>query len=130
MKKMFLLFSHNLSQTQIDDAKSNLKIEEFVSLPEYLQESWSDIPSDLVILNEYLIPFRNFLVENSNLEDVVLIQGDFGAVYQMVNFVKTLGLKSVYATTNREIEEIEENGKIIKKSIFEHVRFREYIKWN
>lgn len=128
MKKMFLLFSHNLSQTQIDDAKSNLKIEEFVSLPEYLQESWSDIPSDLVILNEYLIPFRNFLVENSNLEDVVLIQGDFGAVYQMVNFVKTLGLKSVYATTNREIEEIEENGKIIKKSIFEHVRFREYIK--
>lgn len=126
MKKMFLLFSHNLSQTQIDDAKINLKIEEFISLPQNLQNLWSDIPSDLVFLNEYLIPFRSFLVENSNFEDIVLIQGDFGAVYQMVNFAKDLGLMPVYATTNREIEEIVIDNQTLKKSIFEHIRFREF----
>lgn len=45
----------------------------------------------------------------------------------MVNFSKDLGLIPVYATTSREIEEFEENGKTIKKSIFEHIRFREYL---
>lgn len=126
MKKMFLLFSHNLTQVQINDAKNNLKIDNFVPLPNNLQELWSNIPSELVSLKEYLLPFRNFLTENSNFKDVVLLQGDFGAVYQMVNFANDLGLKSVYATTTRLIEEIIVDEKTVKKSIFEHRRFREY----
>ncbi len=126
MKKMFLLFSHNLTQIQIDDAKNNLDIEKFVSLSQDLQELWSNIPSDLIFIKEYLLPFRNFLKKNSNFGDVVLIQGDFGAVYQMVNFANDLGLKAVYATTTRVIEEIVIDEKTVKKSIFEHRRFREY----
>ena len=126
MKKMFLLFSHNLTQIQIDDAKNNLDIEKFVSLSQDLQELWSNIPSDLIFIKEYLLPFRNFLKKNSNFGDVVLIQGDLGAVYQMVNFANDLGLKAVYATTTRVIEEIVIDEKTVKKSIFEHRRFREY----
>ena len=126
MKKMFLLFSHNLTQIQIDDAKNNLDIEKFVSLSQDLQELWSNIPSDLIFIKEYLLPFRNFLKKNSNFGDVVLIQGDFGAIYQMVNFANDLGLKAVYATTTRVIEEIVIDEKTVKKSIFEHRRFREY----
>ena len=126
MKKMFLLFSHNLTQIQIDDAKNNLDIEKFVSLSQDLQELWSNIPSDLIFIKEYLLPFSNFLKKNSNFGDVVLIQGDFGAVYQMVNFANDLGLKAVYATTTRVIEEIVIDEKTVKKSIFEHRRFREY----
>lgn len=126
MKKMFLLFSHSLTQSQINDAKSNLGIERFVHLPEDLQLLWSDIPSDLESLKEYLSLFRNFLVENSDFEDVVLIQGDFGAVYQMINFSKDLGLKAVYATTKRVIEEEIIENQTVKKSIFEHIRFREF----
>lgn len=127
MKKMFLLFSHNLSEIQLNDAKSNWEISEVVSLPNKLQDIWSNIPADIENLREYLLSIRNFLAENSQYGDVVLIQGDFGAVYQMVNFSKDLGLIPVYATTSREIEEFEENGKTIKKSIFEHIRFREYL---
>ncbi|CAM3953058.1 CRISPR-associated protein Csx20 [Arcobacter cloacae] len=127
MKKMFLLFSHNLSEIQLNDAKSNLEVSEVVSLPNKLQDIWSNIPADIENLREYLLSIRNFLAENSQYGDVVLIQGDFGAVYQMVNFSKDLGLIPVYATTSREIEEFEENGKTIKKSIFEHIRFRGYL---
>lgn len=127
MKRMFLLFSHNLSEIQLNDAKSNLEVSEVVSLPNKLQDIWSNIPADIENLREYLLSIRNFLAENSQYGDVVLIQGDFGAVYQMVNFSKDLGLIPVYATTSREIEEFEENGKTIKKSIFEHIRFREYL---
>lgn len=123
---MFLLFSHNLTEYQINDAKSNLGVENFVYMSDDLQRVWSNIPSELLFLKEYLRPFRNFLVENSEYGDVVLIQGDFGAVYQMVNFAKDLGLKAVYATTKRVVEEIIVEGKTVKKSIFEHERFREY----
>ncbi len=38
MKKMFLLFSHKLTQTQKDDAIKTLGIDEFVYLPENLQQ--------------------------------------------------------------------------------------------
>ncbi len=126
MKKMFLLFSHNLTENQVNDAKSNLEIENFVPLPCDLQMIWSNIPSEIESLKEYLLPVRNFLTENSKFGDVVLIQGDFGAVYQMVNFAKDLGLKAVYATTERVVEEIIVDGKTVKKSIFEHRRFRNY----
>lgn len=126
MKKMFLLFSHNLSQNQINDAINDFNIEEFVSLPKNLQDLWSDVPTQLENLKDYLLPIKKFLVENSDFEDVVLIQGDFGAVYHIVNFVKDLGLLAIYATTSREVEEFQENGKNIKKSIFEHRRFRKY----
>ena len=126
MKKMFLLFSHTLTETQTNDAKSNLSISDVISLPFYLQEKWSNVPSEIETIKEYLLPIRNFLAENSEYEDVVLIQGDFGAVYHMVNFAKELGLKTVYATTQRTIEEIVIDGKTVKKSIFEHERFREY----
>ena len=127
MKKMFLLFSHKLTQTQKDDAIKTLGIDEFVYLPENLQILFSNIPSDLNNLDEYLLPIKDFLKENSHFGDVVLIQGDFGAVYHIAHFSKNLGLKSVYATTNRVIEEILVDEKTIKKSIFEHVMFRRYI---
>ena len=126
MKKIFLLFSHTLTETQTNDAKSNLSISDVISLPFYLQEKWSNVPPEIETIKEYLLPIRNFLAENSEYEDVVLIQGDFGAVYHMVNFAKELGLKTVYATTQRTIEEIVIDGKTVKKSIFEHERFREY----
>jgi len=56
----------------------------------------------------------------------VLIQGDFGAVYHMVNFAKELGLIPIYATTKRESIELKQGNKIIKKSIFKHIKFRKY----
>ena len=126
MKKMFLLFSHKLTKQQQQDAIKTFEIEEFQYLPKDIQFIFSNIPSNLNSLEEYLIPLKRYLKDNARNEDIVLIQGDFGVVYQMVNFSKSIGLKSVYSTTNRKIEEIKENNKVIKKSIFEHVMFREY----
>lgn len=123
---MFLLFSHNLSEKQKYDAKNSLKIEKFISLDENLQTIWSTVPSDLDNLDEYLKPIENFLLEHAKKDDVALIQGDFGASYKIINFSKNLGLKTVYATTNRIAEEYIKDNKLIKKSIFEHERFREY----
>ncbi|MDX4038019.1 CRISPR-associated protein Csx20 [Aliarcobacter skirrowii] len=126
MNKMFLLFSHTLTKNQKDDAMKSFGIEEFIYLPKDLQELFSNVPNDLKKLSEYLTPIKLFLKQYSKEGDFVLIQGDFGATYILVNFAKSLYLNPVYSTTKRVTQEFEEDGKIIKKSIFEHERFREY----
>jgi hypothetical protein len=127
MKKMILLFSHHLSEKQREAADCEYGIEFFLPLPEALQVLWANIPPTLESIEEVLTPFKKFISETVNDDDIVLIQGDFGAVYQMVNYCKNQNLTAIYATTKREVLEYrDEKGVEVKKSKFEHVRFREY----
>ena len=126
MKKMFLLFSHTLTPAQEVDAKKSLGVDEFVALPQELQELWSNIPPQLTTLDEYLEPLKEYILKNSSKDDVFLIQGDFGGCYNMVNFVKSHGMVAVHSTTTRDVVEKTVNGKVEKFSRFEHVIFRLY----
>jgi len=123
---MFLLFSHKLTATQIEDATKNFGIDEFVPLPEELQQIWSNVPPQLKSLKKHLKPLKKYLKKNLNSDDYVLIQGDFGAVYEMVNYVKKSNTVALYATTKREFTEKKIDDKIIKTSIFSHILFREF----
>jgi len=124
MKKMILLFSHNLTPDQKNDAMTTFGVEEFLPLEADLQKLWSNIPADLANLNDYLKPIKSFLKEVLNHDDMVLIQGDFGATCHLAHFVRELGGVGVYATTVRDVVEKQEGGVIVKTSIFKHVRFR------
>ena len=126
MKQMFLLFSHTLTPAQEADAKRTLGVKSFVVLPEELQTLWSNIPPHLTELAEYLEPLKAYLHQEAKEGDVVLIQGDFGGCYAMVNFVKPLKLTAVHSTTTRNVEEKTVEGKVVKTSVFEHVLFRVY----
>lgn len=127
MKKMFLLFSHTLSESQKVQAKEELSVKEFIPLPSNLQKLWSQIDPDLDTLKGLIEPIEVFLKEKVDSGDYALIQGDFGAVYMMVNFTKKLGVIPMYATTKRYASEfVNADGNTIKKSKFEHRRFRKY----
>jgi len=125
MKRMFLLFSHKLTDEQIEDAKKSFGVDEFIYLPQNLQEIWSNIPPEVEDIKPLLEDIKQFLKENAKTGDIVLIQGDFGAVVEMVEFIR-FWLLPVYATTKRISKEIEKDGKIVKVSEFRHVRFRKY----
>ena len=126
MKQMFLLFSHKLTPAQKADAKATLGVDKFISLPNDLQKLWSNIPPQLDNLEEYLTPLKEYLKLNANSGDYVLIQGDFGGCYEMVNFAKSIGLIPIHSTTTRDVIEKTVNGKVEKFSRFEHVIFRKY----
>ena len=126
MKKLFLLFSHNLTPTQEVDAKESFGIEEFVNLPDNLQQLWSNIPPHLTDISDYLRPLKDYIEKSVEDSDVFLIQGDFGGCYEMVNFVKSLGYLAVHSTTKRDVVEKTVDGKVEKFSRFEHVIFRLY----
>jgi len=126
MSKMFLFFSHKLTDEQIKDAKENLKIKEFVYLPKDLQEKFSNVPPEIDDIKKYSEIFIDFIKNNMKKEDFALIQGDFGVVYHLVDFCKKNNLKAIYSTTKRISKEKEVNGKIVKVSEFKHIKFRFY----
>lgn len=125
---MFLLFSHTLTQSQETDAIYNLSVGDFISLPQDLQDLWSNISPQSDDVADYLQPIKLFLSQNAQKKDYVLIQGDFGCTYHMVDFCKQNNFIPLYSTNKRatkEIRSINEN-KITKISNFEHVKYRFY----
>jgi len=127
MKTLFLVFSHNLTNEQIKDAKTSLKVDNFVYLPEKLQKIWSNIsPSE----NLNLFEIVSWLKQKATQNDFVLIQGEFGATFYLVDFCLTNNITPIYATNKRVSKEIlKPDGTIEKISIFKHISFRKYKKW-
>ena len=126
MKKMILLFSHRLTDAQREDARQQWGVKTYLPLPPDLQRLWSNIDPMLESVTGFLEPVTLFLHEHCREGDIVLIQGDFGACCLMAKETKRLDAVPVYATTKRIVEEFVEEGQQVKKSIFEHRRFRRY----
>jgi hypothetical protein len=122
---IFLLFSHKLTDRQIDELKS-AGIDNFEYMPHSLQNLWSGVLPDIESLQDYIKPVLKWLDAKAKKGDWVLVQGDFGAVCLIVDFCFKRDFVPVYATTKRNTVEKMENGKLIKISQFEHVRFRKY----
>lgn len=126
MKQMFLLFSHKLTKIQEDDAKKNLNIDKFISLPEKLQFYWSNVDPisyDEDNFNEIM----KFVEGNANEGDYILIQGEWGFVHNAVLYCKKINLIPVYSTTTREVKEIyKEDGNVEKISLFRHFIYKLY----
>lgn len=126
MNKLLILFSHKLTEEQVIDAKKNLEINEFIYLPEYLQKIWSNVNPYIDDKSELLKIF-DFIKNNLAKNDYALIQGEWGYVYDTINYCKSLDIIPIYATTERFVSEINKgNGQIEKTSIFKHVMFKKY----
>lgn len=126
MTTMFLLFSHKLTNDQIESAKKDLNCENLVYLPEELQNLWSNIPPAEEGY-KYLTNFKTFFLNNYKKGDYALIQGDWGYTYHMVIFCKEIGVIPVFSTTERNSKDIINNdGSISKISLFKHVIYKRF----
>ena len=123
MKTLFTLINHALTREQEEDARKNLNVDKFINIAD---ASWSDIdPSEKSVI-KFIETYKNKLKKQAKAGDVLMVQGDFGATYNMIRFAKNMGLIAVYATTNRIVSEQVENGKVVIKREFKHAKFREY----
>lgn len=126
MPHLHLLFNHALTPDQERDARTSWGVDTIVSLPQALQNLWSAIPPELDALDTYLAPIIEHLDREARERDLLLVQGDFGATYIVVRYALERSLVPLYATTRREsVDEVVE-GKVVKRSLFSHVRFRTY----
>ena len=121
---MFVLINHNLTEEQKDQALKVFGVEDIINIAD---DAWSNIsPSDeniLYVLNRY----KKELMLEAEAGDILLVQGDFGATYNMINFAKNIGLKTIYATTKRVVQELIIDGKSVTRREFKHENFREYL---
>lgn len=125
--KLGLLFSHSLTENQKKDAADSLAIENLLALPEDLQEKWSNVPVDLDNLDDFLEPIKLWVEENFQEGDYILVQGDFGASYKMVKFLKERGYIPIYSTSKRSVVERKgSDGDIIVERVFSHEAYRAY----
>lgn len=125
--KLFLVFNHTFSSDQIDNARESLHIGDIIELPPNLRHDWGNIPPGLKKISEFLDPVRNWIRWFSSAGDYILIQGDFGACYILVNFSFELGLIPIYSTTQRQANQLaDEDGAIILTHKIKHVLFRKY----
>lgn len=124
MKKMFVLINHDLTQEQKSQALKVFGVEDIINIAD---DTWSNIsPSDeniLYVLNRY----KKELMLEAEAGDILLVQGDFGATYNMINFAKNIGIKTIYATTKRIVKELAIDGKLVTRREFKHEKFREYL---
>jgi hypothetical protein len=119
--------NHKPTEAQKADALMTFGISGFVETPAEISGIWSNITADAETLDDILLPVKAWLASQAEAGDVVLIQGDFGAVYHMVNYAFVKRLVPVYATTSREVVEVlKEDGSIEITRIFRHRMFRRY----
>jgi len=124
MKKMFVLINHNLTQEQKDQAIKSFDIDYIINITD---DTWSNInPVDENILYA-LNTYKKELMLEAEAGDILLVQGDFGATYNMINFAKNIGIKTIYATTKRVVQELIIDGKSVTRREFKHEKFREYL---
>ena len=123
MKTMYILMSHNITAQQKEDAKRTLDVQHFTVLP---TDKWSQIPAETESVETSLLQLKRQLMIQARWGDLLLVQGDYGATYNMVQFAKENGLVPVYATSVRKAYEVVKGDKITTVREFRHVRFREY----
>lgn len=124
---MFLLFSHKLLETQIVYAEKEFKINDFINLPNYLQENWSQVPTNLKTIKDYSQQFCKYLIDKGRPGDYVLIQGKWRVTLYMVNWCLDNGFIPVYCTAKREYSSIKiEESTIENCHTFNYAGFRLY----
>ena len=124
---LLLLFNHTFTEIQSADARRTLGVRAIIALPEDLRRIWRQIPADQPAIYGHLAPLREWVSLTARTDDFILIQGDFGATWLMVQFALNRGMIPVYATTRREAREIRlPDGATQLTHHFRHVMFRRY----
>lgn len=124
MKKLLLLFSHKLTKEQIKDAKEKLNISNFIYLSEELQSKWSNFDIDD---NNTVEKFKEFIINNATIGEYILIQGEYGLVFKMVNWSLNNGYIPIYSYSKREyIKEVLSDGTVKNTHYFKHICYKKY----
>ena len=127
-KNVVIILSHNLTEEQKSDLEVNWNVEGFIDLPEILKEQWKNInPEDEELNNDIIRQLVKFIEDNTEEEDYILIQGEYGMTFLMANKCLDLNRIPIYATTKRISIEKNIDGEIHLEKVFKHIRFRKYM---
>jgi hypothetical protein len=121
----FCLLNHQLTENQIAELKKDFTVKDIIYPPQDVSLLWRSIPPDVDITKELLEPFTSWL-KAAKPGDILVVQGEFGSTFALVDFALKTRLVPIHSTTKRIASETRD-GEIVRRSyIFQHVRFRRY----
>ncbi len=125
MSKAYCLLNHELTQNQISELEAKYKITNITYPSEELSKTWSQIPVteqlDLSVINSVI----GWLAA-ADKDDVLIVQGEFGSTFMIVDFALKNKIIPLYAVTKRVAAEQRDGEIVSRQYIFEHVCFRKY----
>lgn len=127
-KTVVSILSHELLNSQVDELKSTWNVEKIITLPEKLKSAWSNVNPNDDLEDDFNLVYKlkTFILENTNQEDYVIVQGEWGMTFTIVNMCFELNRVPIYATTQRKTKETVKDGQVHSEKVFEHIRFRKY----
>jgi len=126
-KRAVVILSHELNCYQILELKEKWKVSDIIFLPKELKDIWSSINPNGEIDTNYLNSILKFIMDNTNEDDYVIVQGEFGATHYIVNRIFENNRIPLYATTVRKVKEMVIDNITKTERVFEHVNFRKYL---
>lgn len=125
--KAIFLLSHSPTQQQIRELKEDWNVDVVIEIPDEIRNLWQSVSPDAPSVRDEISPVMDWLSQVCSSGDVIVVQGDYGATFIVVNWAKENGCIPVYATTERIVdEEKKEDGSVVQKRVFKHARFRQY----
>ena len=126
MTSVFCLLNHTLTGRQLQDLQDTYGADvRLFTPPDAVSKLWAQVPPEGALSKELLRPVFSWL-ETSAEHDVIIVQGDFGATFAVVDWALSHGRVPLYATTQRIEAEERDGEKVYRHYVFEHIGFRPY----
>ena len=127
MGAIAVVLNHDLSQKQITEIHEELDVSSIYELPESLLEFWKQISPSGELPVVSLKQICRWIEQKTTDGDFVVIQGEFGTVFYLVDFCFAIGRIPLYATSERKYRETQRSDDSVERyHIFRHVQFRRY----
>lgn len=127
MANVLVLLSHPLTDEQIEELRDiSGDAGDIIRMPEELQAIWKQIDIDDSYRKKRMRIF-DWLSRQSTAGDYILVQGEWGTTYAVVDWCFKFQRIPIFAFAERRVIEEQTGSKeIIKKSVFVHRRFARY----
>jgi hypothetical protein len=129
---MPVVLNHQLSPEQREDARRRWGVYEFLTMPPHLAATWANIDPHGALDLDVATAIVDWVRSVAPVGSPVVVQGEAGMTFEVVNRLIVAGYVPVYATSERKVvETVLPDGSTETRRIFEHVQFRAYpmIRW-
>lgn len=124
MNKAYCLLNHELTDLQIVELKNDYSLTDIIYPNEDIKKLWMQLP-----FVDYTKSFFSRILkwlDNTTKGDVLIIQGEFGATFALVDYCLNKSLIPIHSVTKRVAKERRDGEKVHREYEFEHIRFRRY----
>ena len=125
MPKVYCLLNHTLTQNQVAELQKTFGATDILYPDERLASSWAQVPVTTV-LDRNVIQSVIAWLSGAEEGDVLVVQGEFGSTFMIVDYALGRGLVPLHAVSRRVALEHREGEKVLRQYVFEHVCFRRY----